>query len=103
MTQQHDTGTQLQCGTDSRCGADDATASPYTPYALTPHDAAWGAVVILLSVGMFVVTPLLAVLRAVGVLPLDLGWVFLPAIMCVAAVFLHGCAELVRALARSAR
>jgi hypothetical protein len=71
---------------------------PFAPWALSRHDILWGAVVILLSAGMFVVTPGLAVLRKAGVIDVDLIWVFLPGIACVAAVFLHGAWELVRGL-----
>lgn len=74
------------------------TAGAHTPYALAPHDAAWGLLTIVLSAAMFVLTPVLAVLRKLDVLSIGWGWVFLPAFLCVAVVMLHGVAELVRAL-----
>lgn len=74
--------------------------TPYSPYALSRHDALWGAVVMVLSAAMFVVTPVLAVLRKLDVIAVAWGWVFLPAFLCVAAVFLHGIFELARTLLR---
>ena len=80
---------------------DTATAeTPYVPWVLSTHDLLWGTIVALLSAGMFGLTPTLAVLRKTGVVNLDWGWIFLPAILCVAAVMLHGVSELVRALLR---
>lgn len=76
------------------------TDRPHAPWALTPQDMAWGAAVMLLSVGMFVVTPSLAVLRRLGFIELGLGWIFLPAALCVLAVFLHGVAHLIQELRR---
>jgi hypothetical protein len=72
----------------------------HAPWALTSHDLFWGVVVAVLSVGMFVVTPALAVLRKLDLVDVGWGWIFLPVILCVAAVFLHGVSELIRSLRR---
>jgi TRAP-type C4-dicarboxylate transport system permease small subunit len=85
-------------GEEGPAAAGGARSREHAPWALTTHDLAWGALVAVLSVGMFVVTPLLAVLRRMGVIDWPMGWVFLPAILCVLAVFLHGVSELVRSL-----
>lgn len=85
---------------DSTPPAAEAASHPYAPWALSSHDLAWGIAVAVLSVGMFVVTPTLIALRMTGVWELALGWVFLPAGLCVVAVFLHGAWELGRSLLR---
>jgi putative effector of murein hydrolase LrgA (UPF0299 family) len=77
--------------------------TPYAPWALRTHDVLWGVAVAMLSVGMFIVTPGLAVLRKAGLIGMDWFWIFLPAIACVAAVFLHGFYELVRGLREELR
>jgi hypothetical protein len=77
--------------------------TPHAPWALRRHDIIWGIAVAVLSVGMFLVTPGLALLRKAGVIKLDWFWIFLPAIACVASVFLHGVYELIRGVREELR